>query len=100
MYNESLNPLKKNLRNPLITSVYKSKVVPLWHNKCAWPLQEDTLIYIDIEKIWSDIEIFAWSVMMESVVLTLETPLKYGDPQIKDEFKETLKDDTRSWWSV
>ena len=27
MYNEALNPLKKNLRNPLITSVSKPKAV-------------------------------------------------------------------------
>ena len=46
MYNESLNPLKKNLRNPLITSVYKPKEVPLWRSGCAWPSREDTLSYI------------------------------------------------------
>ena len=45
MYNEALNPLKKNLRNPLITSVYKPKAVPLWHSDCACPSQEDTLSY-------------------------------------------------------
>ena len=30
MYNEELNPLKKNLRIFLITIVYKSKEDPLW----------------------------------------------------------------------
>ena len=37
MYNEDLNPLKNNLRNPLITSVNKLKAVLLWRNNCAWP---------------------------------------------------------------
>ena len=45
MYNESLNPIKKNLRNPLITSVYKPKAVPLWCSSCAWPSHEETLSY-------------------------------------------------------
>ena len=45
MYNEVFNPLKKNLRNPLITNVYKPKVVPLWYSGCAWLSREDTLSY-------------------------------------------------------
>ena len=45
MYNEALNPLKKNWRNPLMISVYKSKVVYLWSNGYAWLLREDTLSY-------------------------------------------------------
>ena len=45
IYNEAFNPLKNNLRNPLITSVYKFKAVPLWRSGCAWPSQEDTLSY-------------------------------------------------------
>ena len=45
MYNEALNPLKKNLRNPLITSVYTSKVTPLWHSGYTWTSWEDTLSY-------------------------------------------------------
>ena len=45
MYNESLNPLKKNVRISLVTIVYKPKAVPLWHSNCAWPSREDTLSY-------------------------------------------------------